>query len=191
MNRARSILPNLLALTATAAVFGATCLLLAHEAPATASAGKFQQINQPDLVLVISEQDQLQHAQRAVYHELVRPLRPQIAVSKFSRSEPTYDPDFRPVFSQAQNGTVPFALYKHTGTRKRANEQTKTLHLVGYYDVTAGRTMVFDSQGRQFVATKELGKRLRLIGSHQQAKDAVYPRTELAKHAPASREITH
>lgn len=176
-----------LALAATALIFGSASLLLAHEAPSQA---QYQQIEASDITLVMSEADQLQQARRTVHRELIRPLRPQVEVETFSRAMPRYNPDFRPVFAQAQNGTVPFAVYKHTYDGKRKGSHQNSLHLVGFYDVTRGEVMVFDSLARTFVAAKGLGENLQKIGSHQAPAGSNDRPTELAKHHPLPQEIT-
>ncbi len=179
-----------LALAATALVFGSASLLLAHEPSANVTKADYQHIEAPDITLVMSRFDQEKKARHTVFHELIRPLRPQVEMAKFSRAMPRYNPDFRPVFAQAQNGTVPFAVYKHTYKGKREDSHQQTLHLVGFYDVTKGEVMVFDSQARTFVAAKGLGEKLQKIGFHQAPAGSTDRPTELAKHHPLPQPIT-
>ncbi|MEM1059927.1 MAG: hypothetical protein AAGK14_11820 [Verrucomicrobiota bacterium] len=177
----RYSLPKTLAISASLALIGGGLLQagLPNSLPKERGQANYQHIEQPDIYLVMSDREQLDHARGAVHKQLVTPLLPTVGVEFFGRGRPLYDPDFRPVFAQAQNGTVPFSIYKYTGAKKSDKEQ-KSLHLVGYYDVATGRVMVFDSRERSFIAANGAGAELKRIGFHHDPQRQ--PGQALVKH---------
>jgi len=172
-----------------------TALLVASEPPVQQQApSTYQHIEEKDIYLVMSDTDQLQRARAAVQHDLIAPLTPVVKKAPlFSRAViPASDeldiPAYEPVFAQAQNGTVPFSLYKLPTPGKAKAVQSKQLFLIGYYDVAQGRVMVFDSNRRKFLAANTPKLDLKKIGFHQdpQLKHLTKAkRKELAKHAVA------